>query len=147
MESLIPYVQVLLRLFVYVMQRYQSGDKFSKQEKVELLGGLSKLCTQFFSTYISDVKLGQTRMEISTRGNLCVPEQPRLEDKVTVPALLQDAQVRSPVSDVPSSLLEACATPWHGTVEKHSDSVKVARRRSQQNQRETRQEGFFVRRS
>jgi hypothetical protein len=147
MESLIPYVHVLLRLFVYVMQRYQSGDKFSKREKVELLNGLSKLCTQFFSTYISDVELGQTRMEISARGDVCVPEQPRLEDKVTVPEVLQDAQVRSTVPDVPSSLLKACSTPWHGTVEKHSDSVKVARRRSQQDQRETRQKGFFLRRS
>ena len=138
MESLILYVQVLLRLFMYVMQRYQSGDRFSKQEKVELLDGLSKLCTQFFSTYISDVELGATRMEISARGDVCVPTKPRLEDKVTVPEVLQDAQVRSPVSNVPSSLLEACATPWHRTHEKYSDSVKVARGRSQPNQRETR---------
>jgi hypothetical protein len=84
MDALIPYIQVVLKVFVAVMQRYQSGYRFSTQEKIELLDGLSRLCTQFFSTYMVNVQLGETRMEISARDNVCLSKQPGLEDQDSV---------------------------------------------------------------
>lgn len=132
MDTLVQYIQVLLRIFVYVIQRYQSGDKLSKKEKKVLLAGLCTLCTQFFSTYISNVQLGETWLEISARDNLCVSATPRLEDKDQVPQILQDAQVRAPVSEVSSTLREVSPAPWTRTHEEYVHAVKVARRRSQQ---------------
>jgi hypothetical protein len=91
----------------------------SKKEKKLLLAGLYTLCTQFFSTYISNVQLGETWLEVSSCSDIRVPSKPRLEDQDSVPSFLQDAQVRASVSHVPSSLLEACTTSWTSEHEKY----------------------------
>ena len=83
------HIEILIRLLVYVFCRYQTGYRMSPREKQDVLQGMYSLFVDFFSTYISNDKLGPTRLEISSRDNLCVPIEPESQDETEVPRIFQ----------------------------------------------------------
>ena len=135
------YLQVLIRVFVQVLLLYQSGYRFSVEEKVKLLEGLYNLSTQFFSEYnvIQDEsKLGPSRLEISARGNLCLSNEPYRGHEDSVHEVFQSPPVRPPMSKVSRRLFDSGETTENETHEKHRDAFEVARVCAQQNQFQTR---------
>jgi hypothetical protein len=90
---------ILIKVFVYVMFRYQSGRKLSKREKKELLFGLYALGSDFFSRYIvHDNQLGTTRVEVPALCDVCVPGESLTEDEASIHEVFQGSSVCPPVS-------------------------------------------------
>jgi hypothetical protein len=117
------YLQVIIRVFVYVLLLYQSGHRFTVQEKVNLLEGLYSLSTQFFSEYkVNESKLGSSRVEISARSDLCLSNEPDSGNEGSVHEVFQGPKVRPPVSKVSRRLFDSRETIENETHEKHRDS-------------------------
>ena len=86
---------------MYVVYRYQIGNKLSKREKYQLIMGLFSLFSDFFSRYtVDDSKLGKTRMEVPALGDVRVPGTALIEDKDSVHEVFQESAVRDPVPSV-----------------------------------------------
>ena len=92
---------VLIKVFMYVVYRYQIGNRLSKREKYQLITGLFALFSDFFSRYtVNESKLGKTGMEVSALGDVRVPGTALIEDKDSVHEVLQESAVRDPVPSV-----------------------------------------------
>ena len=100
---------VLIKVFLYVVYRYQIGNKLSKREKYQLIMGLFSLFSDFFSRYtVDDSKLGKTRMEVPALGDVRVPGTPLIAHQDPVHEVLQESPVCPPVPEVPDGVLESC---------------------------------------
>ena len=129
------HLEILIRLFIYVLAKFKSGKKFSIDEKYQLLGGLYTLGVDFFSKSIlnDEKKLGSSWVAISTYDNLCLPEKPYNEDEEEVPKVLQDTAVCSPVPRVSHRIRSQRKGIVPKTYAKSRHPFKVARRCPQSN--------------
>lgn len=93
------HIEILLRLIIYVFTRFQLGQRMTPKEKQDLLSGLYKLSVDFFSKYMLNEtsELGAKWMEISSHDNLCISDEPYLDDKEEIHELFQDAQICAPM--------------------------------------------------
>ena len=89
------HIEILIRLIIYVFTRFQMGQRFTTNEKQELLSGLYKLSVDFFSRYMLNEtsELGSKWMEISSRDNFCISDSPYTENKEEVYELFQDTKI------------------------------------------------------
>ena len=123
---------ILFKLFIYVITRYRTGQRFSIEEKFELQKGLFALGADFFSRYIpNESELGQSRLDISPHSNFCLPEQSYNENEEEVPLVLQDSEIRPTVSGVLCRIRTQRKRPFFKTHAKYRNSFKVASRRAQ----------------
>lgn len=76
MHVLARFVTVLLQVFAYLVIRIRLGARLTHHEKNQLLEGLLKLGQNFIETYRDGHQLGTTRVEVSSLGDVCVPDVP-----------------------------------------------------------------------
>ena len=75
------HIEILIRLSVYVLTRFQAGHRLSADEKRTILSGLYKLTLHFFSGYINDDdELGTSWMEVHAHNNLCLSDKAHIEN-------------------------------------------------------------------
>jgi hypothetical protein len=92
---------ILIKIFLYVVYRYQIGNKLSIREKHQIITGLFALFSDFFSRYtVDESELGKTRMEVPALGDVRVPGTPLIEYQVPVHEVLQEPPVRPAVPEV-----------------------------------------------
>jgi hypothetical protein len=95
------HFSIAVKLFFYILARYQLGYKLTSQQKYTLIKFLYSLFTDFFSKYIpNDSELGKTGLEISARDNLCLPSKPEHADQEEIHEIFQESSVCTPVSCV-----------------------------------------------
>jgi hypothetical protein len=110
------HVQILIKLIFYVFTRYQAGYKMSPREKSQMLNGLYVLAVDFFSRYISnESELGAKWMEVSPRNNICLSDEPHVEDEKEISTVFQDTQVCSSVPRLQSRIRKKCKVAEYET--------------------------------
>ncbi len=90
------YIVILVQVLVYMMIRIQLGFRLTYHEKNQLLEGFLKLGQKFIEDYNNDAvrarpeaaQLGTTRMDVPSRGDLCVSQVPFSQDETQIPRLL-----------------------------------------------------------
>jgi len=73
-------IQIIIQVLTYLFIRFQVGIHMTLQEKHQLLEGLFKMGNEFILEYNKNGSVGSTRMEVSSCGDLCLPEVPIRED-------------------------------------------------------------------
>ena len=130
-------------MFATVLVRFRMGTRLTPVERQQLLEGLVTLGKKFIEDFVRDDQLGPTRLEVSARRDLRVPDVPFDADEEAVPGLLQDARVRAPVSIVSEGI--RARTGDDRTLSEQGHTVTVARESSQPRQRTTRKTKGVVR--
>ena len=83
-----------------------------------MLNGLYVLAVDFFSRYISnESELGSQRVAVSPRNNICLSNEPHIEDEKEIPTVFQDTQVCSSVPRLQSRIRKKRKVSEHETHE------------------------------
>ena len=72
------HLQILLKMFLYILSRVQLGQKLSPDEKMQILNGMYWLAMDFFSRLLvnDSGKMGSPDVEISPCSNFYISEKP-----------------------------------------------------------------------
>jgi hypothetical protein len=83
------YIVILVQVLVYMMIRIRLGFRLTYHEKNQLLEGFLKLGQKFIEDYNNEAaQLGTTRVDVPSRGDLCVSQVPFSQDETQIPRLL-----------------------------------------------------------
>ena len=89
------YIVILVQVLVYMLIRIRLGFRLTYNEKNQLLEGFLKLGQNFIDDYNNEggarpeaAQLGTTRVDVPSRGDLCVSQVPFSQDETQIPRLL-----------------------------------------------------------
>ena len=85
------YIVILVQVLMYMLIRIRLGFRLTYHEKNQLLEGFLKLGQKFIEDYNNEgaaAQLGTTRLDVPSRGDLCVSQVPFSQDETQIPRLL-----------------------------------------------------------
>ncbi len=72
---MLGFFELMFKILAYLLFRIRTGTRLSLQEKKQLLEGILHVGNEFLLE-CKNGSMGTSRMEISSRDNLCLPEIP-----------------------------------------------------------------------